>query len=327
MMMNERSAQLPWSDQQWDCIHQAVCEEAARTRVAAKFLRPAKAGSTDVAVPRYSLQPGLAPLVPAGAAPALMRNRLQVDSLPDVPLTTLSMLVYVRSHEAADPELQAVLTMFRRAAALVARAEDALMFNGRQIGLPIAGAPPQVQVTGALPAAQDGLVRAAAAVFPAAPPPPLGVPFNVARNNALVAALAVAGAAGSGAAATGAALVAEVTTAITLLKSSAYSAPYALVLSSNLYEAISTPAAASLVAVRPTIQRLLEDGPLLHSDLITADWGVVVSYDRMEVEQVIARDIGVRFLYVSEEPRFVFRVSVRTALRVRDWQAIVNLNP
>jgi hypothetical protein len=42
---------------------------------------------------------------------------------------------------------------------------------------------------------------------------------------------------------------------------------------------------------------------------------------------VIARDIGVRFLYVSEEPRFVFRVSVRTALRVRDWQAIVNLNP
>jgi hypothetical protein len=325
MMMNERIAQLPWSDQQWDCIHQAVCEEAARTRVAAKFLRPAKAGPTDVAVARYSLQPGLAPLVPAGVAPALMRNRLQVDSLPDVPLTTLSMLVYVRSHEAADPELQAALTMFRRAAALVARAEDALMFNGRRILLGIPGAPPQVQVTGALPAAQDGLVRAAAAVFPAAPPPPLGVPFNVARNNVLVAALATT--AGSGAAATGAALVAEVTAAINLLKSSAYSAPYALVLSSNLYEAISTPAAASLVAVRPTIQRLLEDGPLLHSDLITADWGVVVSYDRMEVEQVIARDIGVRFLYVSEEPRFVFRVSVRTALRVRDWQAIVNLNP
>jgi hypothetical protein len=215
--------------------------------------------------------------------------------------------------------------MFRRAAALVARAEDALMFNGRALGLPIAGAPIQVQVTGALPAAQDGLVRVAAAVFPAATPPPPGVPFNVARNNALVAALVPA--AGSGAAATGAALVAEVTAAINLLKSSAYSAPYALVLSSNLYEAINTPAAASLVAVRPTIQRLLEDGQLLHSDLITADWGVVVSYDRMEVEQVIARDIGVRFLYVSEEPRFVFRVSVRTALRVRDWQAIVNLNP
>ncbi|HKO91073.1 MAG TPA: encapsulin [Polyangiaceae bacterium] len=323
--MNERIAQLPWSDQQWDCINQAVYEEAARTRVAAKFLRPTKAAPTDVAVPRYSLQPGLAPLVPAAAAPAVVQNRLLVNSMPDVPLTTLSMLVYVRSHEAADPELQAAQTMFRRAAALIARAEDALMFNGRALGLPIFGAPPQVQVTGALPATQDGLVRAAAAVFPAVPPPPLGVPFNVPRNNALVAGLV--GAAGSVAAATGAALVAELTTAITLLKSAAYSPPYALVLANDLYEAINTPAAASLTSVRPTIQRLLEDGPLLHSDLITGGWGVLVSYDRMEVEQVVASDIGVRFLYVSEEPRFVFRVSVRTALRVRDWEAIVNLNP
>jgi hypothetical protein len=96
-------------------------------------------------------------------------------------------------------------------------------------------------------------------------------------------------------------------------------------LASDLYAEVHTPA-QSLALPRHAILPFLGDGPLLRSSAIAAGEGLLVSYSGAFVEQVLASDINVKFLQVSLEPRFVFRVSERLSLRVKDGQAAVNLH-
>src|SRR5262245_42859612 len=123
--MDPALEQLGWTEEQWNRIGTTVTEEAQRTRVAASILPVVgPEDPTVVAVPRYSLT--------YRANPAPPPNRqMEVSSDPTLFLTTISVLVPVRPREAADPALSAATTMFRRAANVIARAEDALVFNGR----------------------------------------------------------------------------------------------------------------------------------------------------------------------------------------------------
>lgn len=287
--MNERVAELPWTDEQWNRIARAVSEEAQQTRVAAKFLPiygPIEA--SDVAVPSITLSSG------AG-------SRLEINSLPQNILTTLSVLVHVRTHEAEDPELQAVMTLFRRAANLIARAEDALMFNGQAAvdQGPAGPAAPPLVITGG--EKKPGLLGKAGTT----PPARIKLP--------------------GGTDPLGQRLIGGVVDAIDQLQRNGYNGPYALVLATNLYAEAHKPA-ASLALPRHALVPLLGDGPLLRSSDIAKDEGLLVSYSSGFVEQVLASDISVKFLQVSLEPRFVFRVSERLSLRVKDWQAVVNLH-
>ncbi len=121
-------AEIPWTDEQYNRITQTVSAEAQRTRVASKFLPVYEAvPAEDVAVANLGL-----------SVSKETPKRFEVLSTPETLLATLAVKVYVRNHEAADPEMQAALTMFRRAANYIARAEDALMFNGQ----PDQGEPP-----------------------------------------------------------------------------------------------------------------------------------------------------------------------------------------
>src|SRR5690606_34811808 len=126
-------------------------------------------------------------------------------------------------------------------------------------------------------------------------------------------------------AAFGAQLVGAVTQATTQLEGVPYHAPYAMVASTNIWKILNQPAATSLVPARPAIERALMGGPLLQSSLLPNGWALVMPHDCPELEQVVARDIGVKFLQMSEEPRAIFRVSLRTALRVRDWKAVASI--
>ena len=45
-------------------------------------------------------------------------------------MATLQLNVRLRGEQLADPEMTSVLTLFRRAANIIARLEDALVFNG-----------------------------------------------------------------------------------------------------------------------------------------------------------------------------------------------------
>jgi hypothetical protein len=77
-------------------------------------------------------------------------------------------------------------------------------------------------------------------------------------------------------------------------------------------------------------------GPLVRSSAIydfTAPFlfpfpiafGVVVALSANPVELVVASDIQVRFLQATEEPRYIFRVSERVALRIKENTAIATL--
>jgi uncharacterized linocin/CFP29 family protein len=127
-------------------------------------------------------------------------------------------------------------------------------------------------------------------------------------------------------AAGGPATVTAVVNAITQLETAGYGPPYACVLGNDLYRDAHTPN-NNLVLPRQPITSMLEGGPLLRSSVIPSAWGAVISHESGQVEQVLASDICVKFLQVSEEPRLVFRVSQRLALRVRDWGAVVNITP
>jgi hypothetical protein len=112
------------------------------------------------------------------------------------------------------------------------------------------------------------------------------------------------------------------------LESRGQSRPFACALSPYLYEAVYTPN-ANFVAAKDRILPIL-NGPLVRSSAITdfpRPYGVVIALGGSPVSIRIASDIGVRFLQITDEPRFLFRISERIGLRVTDPAALVVLTP
>ena len=63
--------------------------------------------------------------------PSLLgRQTLGIDDRDTMRLATLQVIVPVRNAQMADPELASALALFRRAANVVARLEDAIVFRG-----------------------------------------------------------------------------------------------------------------------------------------------------------------------------------------------------
>jgi uncharacterized linocin/CFP29 family protein len=318
--MDRNSAEVGWSDEQWSRVNSTVAEQARVTRVAASFLPMCGPLEPDtVAIPDFGVSsqavPGAIP------APGVPPRRVAVDSDPTLMLTTLSSLVYLRSHEVADPDLSAALGAFRRAASLVSRMEDALVFLGRPganaapVGLFGAAAViPQVAVTGG--GFNDGLLPfnpPQVLPFPQ-PPAPVGPLLGLAPRGAFQIGLP-----------TDQNIVLAVVSAITALEQAGHFAPFACVLSSDLYQAICSPT-GNLVLPRDRILPFV-DGQLYRSGIIPAGYGLVVAAEGgAALELVVASDLSVRFLQVNPEPRWVFRVSERIALRTRQLDSVVVLH-
>ena len=113
----QSNPQVPWTEEQWARVNEAIQEEAQRARVAAKFL------------PLYGPLPADTDFVrsveiPAGAP-------LTVNDKGTIELSTLQVKLHLRGAQLADPEMGSVLSAFRRAANILARVEDALVFNGQ----------------------------------------------------------------------------------------------------------------------------------------------------------------------------------------------------
>ncbi len=297
---------LGWTESQWNRICTTVTEEAQKGRVAAQLL-PAVGpeDASTVAVPNFTLQAAPSPRL-AGWTP----ERLTVDSDPTLPVTQIAVNVSLRNHEVADPNLSAALGMFRRAANYIARVEDAFVFSGRPgNNLPppygLGQIPDVVQITGNGPV--DGLLlaysgagaqRLRSRIKPSPPPPAAPVTLGNRVIEAIIAA-------------------------INALDRNGQLGPFACALSPKLFEAICEPT-ASLVLPRDRILPFLQ-GPLVRASAILDGWGVVLALSGSPIELVVARDISVRYLQTSEEPRYVFRVSERVALRVKEPQSIALL--
>lgn len=293
--MDPALQQLGWTEDQWNRVCTTVTEEAQRTRVAAQILPVV--GPEDpstVAVPAYSLT--YTPFVPRPPAQQPARF-MEVSSNPNLYLTSISVLVELRGREAADPSLSAALIMFRRAANVAARAEDALIFNGRsRAKIRRAGRLPRIFGINSIPAPTRGLL-ASTRVTPI--PPPQG----------------------------GTQIADAIFQAIGALDNGGFSGPYACALDQGAFDAICTPL-PTLVLPRDRILPFLQGGSLVRASTIPPRFlgvrGAVIALSGSPIEIVVAADMTVNYLQTTgaSDPRCVFRVSERVALRVKERRAI-----
>jgi uncharacterized linocin/CFP29 family protein len=290
--MHSDLVELGWTEEQWNRIAGAVTEEAQKARVAAQMLPlVGPEDPTTIAVPQFRLETSAKP------------HRLAVSSRPTLFLTTIAVNLYLRSHEMADPSLQAALGMFRRAANYVARIEDSLVFRGRPVNDFPEGVPTDIKnvatVTGDGGEDLEGLISK----------PADKVPETITKGG---------GAPGDD-------VINAIVAAIGKLDSDGRQGPYAAALSQNLFEEICRPNVGSLILPRDRILPFLQ-GPLLRASALPKDHGVVVSLSGSPLELVVAADLCVRYLQTTLEPRYVFRVCERVALRIREPKAICILS-
>jgi uncharacterized linocin/CFP29 family protein len=291
--MTEIDPQVPWTHEQWARVNQVVQEEASRARVAASFL------------PLFGPLPSSTDFV---RREALVYNasgagEITLADTDTAKLPTLQIKVHVRGAQMSDPELASVLAMFRRAANLIARVEDALVFNGQPgPGMPPDGAPQDVgQVLGG--DESRGLL---------ASDEELHDDPDLPRNTVE---------------ADGGDLVRAVSKSIGDLENNGHFGPFAVVLGQDLFVAAQTPEANSMVLPQDRIVPLLGGGSLLRSTTLPSNKGVVVALGGAPVELVVATDLNVAFLQITTDPTFVLRAFEKVALRIKEPDAIVALVP
>jgi uncharacterized linocin/CFP29 family protein len=239
-------------------------------------------------------------------------NRLGVEDIPNLGmvmsvndhdvlrLCTVAVNVALKSAQLADPELASAMIMFRRAADVIARVEDAIIFNGQPgVGLPpedgMNGVHPIFRVTGGgnVPGLLD-----------------LGREVYVGAESKGISA--------------GEAILNAIVDAVGILESTGHLGPFACVLGEDLFRASARPMPGSMVLPRDSILPFL-NGPLLRSSAIPPHSGVVVSLLGEPVEIVVPKDISVRFMQTTPENLHLFRVSQRFVLRVKEAPAVVTL--
>jgi uncharacterized linocin/CFP29 family protein len=304
--MTTDNPQVPWTDEQWARVNKVVQEEASRARIAATFLPllGPLPGDTDF-VREQLIQFALPPNIILG-----------IQDRPVIQLATLQVRVPVRGAQMADPEMTSVLALFRRAANVLARLEDAVVFRGLVPNPLIPGgfAPPPLVAVGPPPPQTVWEITGGQLINGLwTIPLPLAqwviMPWLPALNRDVR-------------------LVAGIAQAIGLLEAGGHFGPFAVVLDQALFLVAQTPT-ANLVLPQDRILPFLGGGPLLRSSTLDGPPnmrnGVVVALGGEPVELVIATDVCVQFLQVTAEPNFVFRVCEKMALRIKEPEAIVRL--
>lgn len=292
--MTQNNPQVPWTDEQWARVNQVIQEEASRARVAATFL------------PLFGPLPPSADFVRADRIAYPERGegyqRMTIDDTTTIKLPTLQVKVYVRGAQMADPELTSVLALFRRAANVLARLEDALVFNGQ----PKANEGPAGDAVKGLPEIWEILGGQEARGLLA----PAGEPGTIihAKEEDL-----------------GEKLVTGVSDAIGQLERAGHFGPFAVVLDQKLFTGAQTPNEKSLVLPQDRIIPFLGGGSLLRSSTLPRGSGVVVALGGAPVELVVATDVSLNFLQVTTDPMFCFRVYEKMVLRIKEQGAIMAL--
>ncbi len=300
---------LPWTEEQWSLVHKTVQEGARKARVAASFLPlygPLPPDQVTVRALPMS-QSDIDPQHSWGQA-----QRLEVDDGDMMRLTTIAVEVYVKTHEAQDPELAAALSMLGRAADVLGRLEDAIVFNGQKDKdvAPHWGG-------------NDGpvVVPHIYTVSSGQPNPGLLGGYGGLRDKS-DPCVAIKG--GKDLARVSESLVNGIVAAISELEAAGHYGPFASVLGDHLFLAANSPSPHSMVLPSDRIIPFL-DGPLLRSSTIPDGQGVVVALAGAPIDLVIARDLHVTYVQTTPEPRHVLRVSERFGLRIKQPGAVVVL--
>ncbi len=279
----QSNPQVSWTEEQWVRVNLAIQEEAQRARVAAKLL------------PLYGPLPPDSDFVrKVEIAPIPTGGPLTINDRTIIELATLQVKLHLRGAQLADPELGSVLSAFRRAANIIARVEDALVFNGQPGPDQL---PPDTAALGATLSggqASRGLVG-------------LGVNADPAVTD-------------------GDKLVAAVTDALSKLESKGHFGPFAVALGQDFFGYAQLPNPdQKQVTPQDQITPLLGGGSLLRCSAIPHNRGVVVALGGEPIELVIATDVTAQFLQLTDKPIYVFRVYEKLVLRVKSTDAVVTL--
>jgi uncharacterized linocin/CFP29 family protein len=287
---------LPWTEEQWAAAQRTVLDAANKARIASSFLPlvgPLPPGQTTVPALRMTR-----PAIPARRQRGEGADRLQIDDGQTLRLTTIACNVYLTTQEAEDPDWSAALDMLCRAAALIGRLEDAIVFNGQpgQDQDPPFGAPPAGTATVQGGQQIRGLVRRRGRSVR------VRGPRAVRSDN----------------------LVRGVVRAIQNLERDGQYGPFACVLGGTLYRAANDPQ-PGMVLPSDRFVPFLGGGPLLRSSAVPRNRGVVVALACCPIDLVVASDVHVKYVQLSIEPRYVLRVSERFVLRIKQPGAVFGL--
>jgi uncharacterized linocin/CFP29 family protein len=309
--MAQDNGQVPWTEEQWARANQVILEEANRARVAAKFLPlygPLPSDTDFVRVEKMSEPDPYEANKPANRG-FDQRRKIEVDDISTIPLTRLQVNVYLRGAQLADPNMTSALQIFRRAANVLARLEDAVVFRGTTI----ANAGPPHDAVAGLPGIWQVLPE------PSVKPhgPAIGVfdgllPGRIGRRE--------------GRRKTGEDLVTEISERISTLESNGHYGPFVVVLGHKHFEAVQTPS-SSFVLPQDRILPFLGGGALYRSSTLPTCSGMVMALGGEPADLVIAKDMTLEFLQVTQEPSYVFRVYEKIALRIKQAASIVPRRP
>jgi uncharacterized linocin/CFP29 family protein len=117
-------------------------------------------------------------------------------------------------------------------------------------------------------------------------------------------------------------LVAAVTQSIGDLEGRGHFGPYALVLGNDLFSIAQSSDGNGLVLPQDRIIPFLGGGSLLRSSALDANQGIMAALGGSAIELVVATDLCLQFLQVTVEPTFIFRVSEKIILRIKDTSAV-----
>jgi len=291
--MSGTDSQLNWTEEQWTKVRLAVQETAQRARVASVFLPlvgPLPSSQTTV--------PSLVMSEPKNVYGSSQHQVLSVTRSDVTEIVTLSTDVYLRASEVNDPDLSAAIAMFARSAEVLARVEDSIVFNGlaeektltRDVNPKIYDLNNETTHAGLLNPSTSTTIQ-------------FGPKRKTSEPTEIVGAIVAA---------------------INKLESAGHYGPFACVLGHQLFLEANSPA-QSMVMPSDRITPFLNGGPLLRSSVVDANQGVVVALAGDPVDLVVATDMSVNFLQISTEPRFVFRVHERIALRIKQQGAVCKL--
>jgi len=286
-----------WTADQWSLVNRTVMSEVNKVSVAGAFLPcygPLK--NTAEVVRRQNIYEGRRNEGREGET--LSVEPLMVDDVETHRLWTASIYIHLKQQQIAQEQLEDALLVFRRAANLLARAEDAIVFNGLPHADPSRAELDQIRVstlcrvTGGEHA--PGLVAAGQTELAKPVPPPYG-------GN----------------------LVTAVAAAISDLESYGHLGPFACIMGMQAFVAAQTPNDGSLVLPSDRIEPLL-GMKIMRSGALPPGQIVVVSLAGDPIDLVVATSPTVQFLHLTDEARYVFRVYERFVLRVKERNAVVS---
>jgi uncharacterized linocin/CFP29 family protein len=273
--MNNQNTLVGWTDAQWGRVLQAVEEEANRASVAGDFLPcfgPLEASAEVVREDKLDYQ--------------ARDNFLRVDDVDTLDLWTLTVHVHLKQQQLAEDNLTGALVAFRRAANLIARAEDAIVFQGYD---------------------KDRIPR--------------GVRVTGGENQRRRTGILGSGIALGEISATPKEFVHGVGSAIMALEADGHLGPFACIMGQQAFIDAHTPMPDSMVMPSDRMEPML-GRPLLRSSTLPDNAVVVVSLAGDPIDLVVATAPTVQFLHVNEEARYVFRVYERFVPRIKERDTV-----